>query len=210
VLSLPSGRRVLLLDALVALWALMWILVGVLVAATVVQLTELTGAFRAVGGAVTGLGDTLGGIDVPIIGGPLEGASEAVRDAGRGVTARGEAVRGDIERTSVVLGAAVALGPILLVLLAYGPVRAVRAREARALRRLLDDGAGEPEFEALLAQRALTSLSFRRLRRVSARPWEDDLTTRRALAEEELRRLGVSRSRLGRERLREPGRGPAP
>jgi hypothetical protein len=199
-----------LLDALVALWALMWILVGVLVAASVVQLTELTGAFRAVGGAVTGVGETLGGIDVPIIGGPLKGASEAVRDAGRGVTARGEAVRGDIERASVVLGAAVALGPILLVLLAYGPARAVRAREARALRRLLDDGAGEPEFEALLAQRALTSLSFRRLRRVSARPWEDDLTTRRALAEEELRRLGVSRSRLGRERLREPGRGPAP
>jgi hypothetical protein len=199
-----------LLDALVALWAFAWILVGVLVAATVVQLTELTGAFRSVGGAITGVGETLGGVDVPILGGPLEGASEAVRDAGRGVTARGEAVRGDIERASVVLGAAVALGPILLVVLAYGPARAVRAREAGALRRLLDAGAGDPEFEALLAQRALTSLSFRRLRRVSARPWEDDLTTRRALAEEELRRLGVSRSRLGEGELRGPRRGPAP
>jgi hypothetical protein len=191
VVSLPSGRRLLALDAAVVLWALAWVAVGVVVALSVVQLTQLTGAFDTVGGAITSVGDTLGSLRVPIFGGPLAAASDSVSGAGRLIAARGSAVRGEIEQASVVLGAAVALIPILLVLLAYLPARLARARETTALRGLVASAGDDPQLESLLAERALTSLSYDRLRRVSRRPWKDDLVTRRALAEEELRRLGV-------------------
>ncbi|HLL86765.1 MAG TPA: hypothetical protein VK387_05600 [Thermoleophilaceae bacterium] len=191
MLSLPTGRKLLVLDAAVAVWALAWIAVGVVVGLSVAQLSELTGAFRAVGGAIGGVGDTLGSIQVPLLGGPLETASDAVSAAGRDVTARGDAVRADIERASVALGSVVALIPIVLVLLAYAPARVARARDTEALRKLVATGGTAPELESLLAERALRSLPYRRLQALAPRPWADDLVTRRALAEEELRRVGV-------------------
>jgi hypothetical protein len=157
----------------------------------VAQLTGLTGAFRTVGTAIAGVGDTLGSLRVPLLGGPLAAASDAVTAAGREILARGADVRGEIIQASVLLGLAVALVPILLVLAAYLPPRLARARESAALRALVARAGDDPQLEALLADRALTSLPYDRLRRLSARPWEDDLVTRRALAEEELRRLGV-------------------
>jgi hypothetical protein len=180
-----------------------WIIIGAVVGVSLAQLTELTGAFRTVGGAITGVGDVLGSIHVPLLGGPLQGASDAITGAGHEVAARGDAVRGEIVRASILLGAAIALTPTLLVLLAYAPARLARAREAAALRSLLGAGRDDPALEAMLAERALTTVSYRRLRQLAERPWADDPTTRRALAAEELRRLGVGRSRLA------PDEGPA-
>ena len=191
VLSLPSGRKLVVLDMAVVVWTLAWIAVGVVVGLSVARLGELTDAFRTVGAAIGGVGGTLGSIHVPILGGPLETASDAVRAAGRDVTARGDAVRGGVEQASVVLGLVVALIPILLVLLAYAPARLARVRETDALRTLVGAARDAPELEALLAERALRSLPYDRLRSLAPRPWEDDLVTRRALAQEELRRLGV-------------------
>jgi hypothetical protein len=211
---LPSGRKVLALDLLVALWACAWILVGVAVAEAIGGLTELTGAFRSVGGAVAGVGDTLGGVDVPLVGEPLDRAAGAVRDAGRDIVARGEATRDEIERAAVLLGAVVALIPILTVLLPYAPARLARGTEASALRRLVrHGGAGDdPALESFLAARALNTVAYTRLGRISERPWDLEApATRRALAEEELRRLGVSPRRLGdgrRGRLGGPGEPP--
>jgi hypothetical protein len=191
VLSLPRGRRVLVVDAAVVLWVVAWIAIGVAVGATMSQLGDLTGAFREVGGAISGVGETLGAIQVPLLGGPLERASDAVTTAGRDVSARGDAVRSEIDRASILLGATVALGPILIALLPYLPSRLARARETDDLRRLVAEGGAAPELESLLAERALRSLPYDRLRAVGPRPWEDDLVTRRALAEEELARLDV-------------------
>ena len=50
--SLPSGRKLLLLDALVALWVAAWIALGVAVHNRVEALTELTGGFGTVGSAI--------------------------------------------------------------------------------------------------------------------------------------------------------------
>ncbi len=199
MLTMPSGRKVLILDALVAGWVLGWIVVGVLAAETVGQLTELSGTFGTVGGAVGSVGATLGGVDVPLLSTPLEGAGEAIETAGRDIVAGGLSLREKIERISVGAGFVVALLPSLSLLLLYGPPRVVRMRESGALRALLRTGRDDPALEAFLAERALEQASYRRLRRLSSRPWEVEApATRRALAEEELRRLGVRPRALGR------------
>jgi hypothetical protein len=200
MLTLPSGRSVLALDAIMIAWTIVWVIVGVAVADALGELTRLTGTFRAVGAAVTEVGETLAAVNLPLIGEALDRASAAVGDAGRDIVARGEETRDEIRRAAALIGAAVALIPILSLVMPYAPARAARAAETSALRRLLASGASarDPGLEAFLAQRALTHLPYRRLERVAERPWElEDGDTRRALAGEELRRLGLSQQGLG-------------
>jgi hypothetical protein len=202
MLPLPSGPKLFLVDAIVGAWCLLWLGIGILVGESVAALTGLTGAFRAVGDAIGGVGTTLGAIDVPVIEGPLDGAAQAIGEAGQVVIARGTAVRGAIERASILIGAAVALAPTAPVLVTYGPARVARARDAEALRAFLAAGAGEDELHAFLANRARATLSYRRLRRIAERPWDDDPETLRALAAEEARRLGLPDSPARVERPR--------
>ena len=204
MLTLPSGRKVLLLDLAVLAWSAAWIFVGVAVAEAVGGLTELTGAFRSVGGAVGGVGETLGSVDLPLIGGALDEAAGAVSDAGRDIVARGEATRDEIQRAAYLIGAVVAAIPILTLILPYAPARVARSDEAAALSRLIGSSGPEDaaDLERFLADRALGAVSYRRLAALAERPWElDSAATRRALAEEELRRLAID------SRLLEP---PAP
>jgi hypothetical protein len=199
MLTMPSGRKVLILDALVVVWVLAWIVVGVLAAETVGRLTELSGTFATVGVTVDSAGATLGSVEVPLLSNPLEGAGEAIEAAGRDIVAGGLSLREKIERISVGAGFVIALVPALSLLLLYGPARLERTRESGALRALLRTGGDDPALESFLAGRALERTSYRRLRRLSPRPWEADApATRRALAEEELRRLGVRARALGR------------
>ena len=202
MLTMPSGRKVWLLDLAVLAWSVVWILVGAAVAETVGGLTELTVAFRSVGGAVGGVGEALGSVDLPLIGGALDEAGGAVSDAGRDIVARGEATRDEIERVAYLIGAVVAAIPILTLVLPYAPARAARTDEATALRRLVRSSEREDvaDLERFLADRALGSVSYRRLAALTERPWElESASTRRALAEEELRRLAID------PRLLEPG-----
>ncbi len=194
MLTLPNGRSVLVLDAIVIAWTAVWIAVGITVADSVYGLTELSGTFRSVGNAVGEVGRTLGGVNLPLVGAPLDRAAGAVQEAGRDIVSSGLAARGEIERTSLLLGLAVALVPTLTLLLLYVPARVVRFRERAALRGLVAEAGGDQGLEALLAARAIEQVPYRRLRRVAARPWESESpATRRALAEEELRRLGLGR-----------------
>ena len=197
MLTMPSGRKVHILDALVAVWVLAWIVVGVLAAETVGRLTEVSGTFGTAGGALVSVGDTLGAVEVPLLADPLEGAGEAIETTGRDIVASGVSLREKIERVSVGAGLVVALVPVLSLLLLYAPPRLARAREAEALRGLVQAEHDDPALESFLAWRALERTSYRRLRRISSRPWEvEAAATRRNLAEEELRRLGVSRRAL--------------
>ena len=205
MLTLPNGRSVLVLDAIVVAWTVGWIAVGIAVADTVYGLTELSGTFRSVGNAVGEVGDTLDSVNLPLVGAPLDRAAGAVRGAGRDIVESGLAAREEIERTSLLLGLAVALVPTLTLLLLYAPARVVRFRERAALHSLVAEARGDQGLEALLAARAVERVPYRRLRRVAARPWEaESPATRRALAEEELRRLGIGRRALASTR---PARG---
>lgn len=197
MLTLPNGRAVLVLDAIVVAWTVVWIAVGVTVAETVYGLTELSGTFRSVGNAVGEVGRTLGGVNLPLIGAPLDRAAGAVQGAGRDIVNSGVAARAEIEQTSLLLGLAVALVPTLTLLLLYAPARVARFRERAALRGLVAAAGGDRGLEDLLAARAIEHVPYRRLRKVTGRPWQaESPATRRALAEEELRRLGIGRKAL--------------
>lgn len=208
MLRLPSGRWVWALDAVVVVWVSGWILLGLAVAEAVADLTKLSETFRSVGGAVAEVGGALDGIDIPLLGGPIDRASRAVTDAGRDIVARGRAAREEIEQASALLGSAVALIPSLTVVFLYLSARADRVREAFALRALLGESRHDERLESLLAARGLQQAPYRRLRRIASWPWELEAPkTRHALAEEELRRLGVDRQAL---RTSPPGQGPTP
>ena len=195
---LPDGRAVLVADVLAAAWVLLWIVLGLVVADAVRQLTGLTDGFGTIGGALGDAADAVAGIELPLVGGGLDGAAESLRAAGRDVAASGEASRGTIERTATVLGLAVALVPSLPLLIGYMPPRLGRARETSALRRLVRDGKGDPALDRFLAHRAAETLTYHELRRVSPHPWRDLEQGRyEALADAELRRVGVRRA-LGR------------
>ena len=194
--SLPSGRAVLVTDALALAWVLLWILLGLVIADAVRELTGLTDGFATIGGSLDDAAEAVGAIELPLAGGGLDGAAESLRDAGRDVAASGQSGRATIERTAAVLGLAVALVPSLPLVIGYLPPRLGRARETAALARLVRDDDGDPRLERFLAQRAAETLSYRELRRISPRPWRDLEQGRyEALADAELRRVGVSRPR---------------
>ncbi len=208
MLTLPRGRRVLALDALVVVWVSAWILIGLAVAEAVADLTKLTQTFRSVGGAVVEVGGALDGLDVPFLGGPIDRTSRAITEAGRDIVARGSAAREEIEQASALLGAAVAVTPSVTVVFVYLSARTDRVREAFALRAFLGENRHDERLESLLAVRGLQQAPYRRLRRIASWPWELDAPkTRHALAEEELRRLGVDRRAL---RTTPPGQRPTP
>ena len=193
---LPGGRAVLLTDALAVAWVLLWTLLGLVVADAVRGLTGLTDGFATIGGSLGAAAEAVGAIELPLMGGGLDGAADSLRDAGRDVAASGRSSATAIERTATVLGFAVALVPSLPLVIGYLPPRLGRARESAALRRLVRDGDGDPGLERFLAERAAETLSYRELRRVSPRPWRDLEQGRyEALADAELRRAGVSRPR---------------
>lgn len=201
MLTLPNGRAILLLDSLVVIWTVAWITVGIDVRDTLYGLTELSRSFRSVGTAVGEVGRTLGGVNLPILGPPLDRASDAIELAGRDILSSGVAARAEIERASALVGSAVALVPTLTLLLLYTPARVSRVRDRAALRSLVVEAHDEPGLEDFLATRAIESLPYRRLRSVAQRPWEaGSPEIRRALAEEELRRLGIDGGALARGR----------
>ena len=194
--ALPSGRRILLLDAVLALWAAAWIVAGVAVAGALDNLVVLPETFGPVGKAIDDSGRAIGSLEFPVLGDPLRAPGREISEAGQGVAAGGHAGRDEVEQASILVGLVVAVLPTLPLLLLYLPARVGRALEAHALRLALATGAGDPALERLLAQRAAASLSYRRLRRLG-QPWRDLEEGRHgALAAEELRRLGIARRRL--------------
>lgn len=195
--ALPSGRKVLLLDLFLVLWTLVWIAVGINVADTVSELTVLNDGFVNVGEAIETAGGALRGIELPLVGSPLDDAAEAVQGAGQEVSASGRAGREEVERAAFLLGTAVALIPVLPLLLFYLPLRLSRQRDLSAVRAWLDHDASDPTLHRFLAERAAVHVPYARLRRLGDTPWRDLAEGRHeALAGEELRRLGLSPGRL--------------
>jgi hypothetical protein len=191
---LPSSTAgVLVVDLLVALWALLWIVLGLMVAADVRELTELSTSLSTAGQAVDDSGRALGAIDIPLIGGALDASAQQIQDAGRSVIEGGQSSRETIERLSVLLGLGVAVLPLVPVLVYYLPPRLGRAVEIHSVKRVLADGSGDPLLERFLAHRAAHQLSYRELGRVSRTPWRDLEEGRYSeLAAAELRRVGVA------------------
>jgi hypothetical protein len=189
-LRLPGRRAQASLDALLALWAALWIAVGVLVAHEVRGLAELRTTVGSVGRAMTSVADTIRSL--PLIGGQVSGPARDVRDAGQSAVASARTARSNARSVGTLLGVSIALIPTLPVLIVYLPGRIAAARERRALAWAVAQGAS-PWLDELLARRAVVHLPYRRLRRVTDDPLEDLRAGRhRALADAELRWFGVA------------------
>jgi hypothetical protein len=180
------------LDAVVVLWVVLWVWAGISVGHEVRRLADLSDTGVQLGQAVVDIGDAVGGL--PLVGGQLGGS---VRAAGREAIASAESTRTRTRRLGLLLGASIAIIPNLPLLLFYLPRRIAVERERRALLRALAD---EPRarLDELLARRAIAHLPYYLLRQVSADPAGDLAAGRHAaLAEAELRRLGLHRRAAG-------------
>jgi hypothetical protein len=183
----------MLLDALLLVWTVGWLVIGVVVAYEVRGLADLSDAASKTGRAVVAVGDAVK--DLPIIGDRVEEPADAVREAGAEAVASSRSARASARRVGVLLGVSIAAIPSLPVLLLYLPARLATARERRALREAVAAGA-DPAVDEVLARRAVNHLPYRMLRSVSDDPAGDLARGRHALlADAELRWFGVLRPR---------------
>ena len=180
-------------DAFVLVWIYVWYRLGRLVHDTLVSVAGVgyhieTSAGR-VSGSLSQAGESANG--VPLVGDRL---GAPLSDAGTqvgGIASAGRNAGDTLTDLATPLGWAVALGPILLVLLLWLPRRYRFARRAGEAQQMASAHAGEE----LLALRALANRPLQELRRVSPDPvqaWRDgDADAIRALAHLELIADGV-------------------
>jgi hypothetical protein len=199
----PAFLRVLA-DTTVFFWAVVWAYLGFLIYSTVMGLqviadgiknTGMTfnqwiGAFRS---AVPG--------GIPILTKFLQDTADTLRHySGEPLVSAGQNIHDAILRVAIVLALLVALPPILLVLLPYGGWRWRDMREtgaALAFVRIASMTGRADAARAVLAYRAVSTLSFRQLMRASADPVGDLVEHRyEKLANAMLLRAGIDPTRL--------------
>ncbi len=195
-------------DAFVLVWIYVWYRVGLLVHDTLVQVAgvgyRIEGSAGRVSGSLAQAGQSAG--NVPLVG---ENLGRPLSDAGTqigDIAGAGRNAGDTLTNLATPLGWAVALGPILLVLVIWLPRRYRFARRAGEAEQM----ASAPAGEELLALRALANRPLQELRRVAPDPvraWRDgDADAVHALAQLELAADGVRRrrSRVGARRLSGP------
>lgn len=199
----PAFLRVLG-DAVVVAWSVAWAYLGFLIYQTIMGLeviadgiknTGMTfnqwiGAFRS---AVPG--------GIPILTKFLQDAADTLRQySGDPLVSAGQNIHDAILRVAIVLGLLVALPPILLVLLPYSGWRWRDMREtgaALAFVRIASMTGRADAARAVLAYRAVSTLSFRQLMKASADPVGDLVEHRyERLATAMLKRAGLDPTRL--------------
>jgi hypothetical protein len=200
---LPALARVVA-DLLTAAWIAVWALAGLAVYRTVM-------ALEAIADGITGTGRTFNSWiaafrnatprGIPGISNWLLNEANALqRASGDPLIALGRQVHGDIFQTAVVLGLMVAVPPILIVGVAYGSWRYRDMREMGAALQFVRIAyltGRSDQARAVLAYRAISTLSFRQLMRASSDP-VGDLANHRyeRLAAAMLDRAGIDPFRL--------------
>jgi hypothetical protein len=193
---LPSSRGLHIMDIVTAAWVAAWIGLGIAIGIEMGHLADLSRTVTADSRAVQTVGSSLSALhDVPFIGGTIGRAASQIEQAGLGTAASARSTATNIRTLAILLAIAVALLPSVPVLGFYLPLRLNRRREAQAVRRALRRHGDDPAFEALLARRALASVGYRDLERLSTGWREPPDADRRRLAEAELGRLGINPAR---------------
>ena len=186
------GRQVVT-DLLVLAWIALWIVIARWVHDLV---STLAAPGRTMASAGASLHEGLASAgeqisEVPLVGDELRAPFDAAGDAADTLRGAGESLQEGVARAALLTSVAVALWPILVVLVWWLWSRVRFARRAAAADHLLADGAGIELF----ALRALAHRPLRQLARVSPDPAgalrSQDPVVLRALAGLELRSLGV-------------------
>jgi len=199
----PAFLRVLA-DTVVFFWTAVWAYLGWLIYQTVMGLEVIADAIKNTGvtfdqwiaafrksvpGGIPGLTQWL-----------LDIADAMKRYSGDPLIATGQNIHEAIFKTAVILALLVALPPILLVLLPYTGWRWRDMREtgaALAFVRIASITGRAEAARAVLAYRAVSTLSFRQLMSASADPVGDIVEHRyERLANAMLKRAGLDPTRL--------------
>lgn len=112
------------MDALVVVWIIAWVALGLAVAREVDGLKELSGTVRTTGLAVEESGRAIRSLGpLPLVGDRLERPGRRIEDAGRSAASSARSSRRSIERLSVLLGLAIGVIPSVPLVALYLPAR---------------------------------------------------------------------------------------
>lgn len=201
--SFPAFLRVVG-DLLTLGWTLAWAGLGWLIYKTVLGL-------QVIADGITNTGTTLNGWiasfrssvpgGIPLVTQFLLSVADALRKySGDSLISAGHQVHDAIIQVAIVLALLVALPPILMVLVPYGAWRWRDMRElgsALAFVRIASITGRADQARAVLAYRAIATLSFRQLMSASADPVGDISEQRyERLAAAMMKRAGLDPSRL--------------
>jgi hypothetical protein len=185
----------LISDAVVVLWTVVWVFVGLAVHSAVTTIADVG---KQVNDGATGVADNLSSAGdsthgFPLVGDALSKPLRAASEAALGIAGAGHSLDTTATWLAVVLGLAVAAPPILFVVM---PWLFLRVRFFRRKWRAISL-ATTPAGEQLLALRALANRPLAKLASVSIDPvgaWKrDDAIAIRGLANLELRSAGIRR-----------------
>ena len=212
----PAFLRVLS-DTVTVGWTIVWAYLGWLIYQTVMGLEAIANGITSTGATFNGWIASFrnavpGGI--PLLTQFLLDTADALKKySGDPLLSAGHQVHDAILQLAIVLALLVALPPILLVMLPYTAWRWRDMREtgaALAFVRIASMTGRADQARAVLAYRAVSTLSFRQLMSASADP-VGDIAERRyeRLANEMLKRAGLDPTRLAPSDLPElpPHRG---
>lgn len=193
---LPRGRALLGVDALIAAWVVLWIVLGLTIAGEVRGLRQLSTTVGRVGVALEQTGSTVDGLSgLPLVGERVGRTGRDIRAAGDSAVVSGRRSRRSIHNLSWMLGLFLAVIPSAPILALYLPARILDARERRTLRRHIATHGTSPALRRLLARRALATLPYQVLLELDADPLGDPGPRALGeLADAELARLGLARS----------------
>lgn len=199
----PALFRVLA-DTAVVLWTIAWAYLGFLIYQTVMGLEGIADGIVNTGKTFNGWLDSFkhavpGGI--PYLTKFLMDTADALRRySGDPLISTGHQIHDTILHVAIVLALLIAIPPILLMLIPYGGWRWRDMREvgaALAFVRIASMTGRADQARAVLAYRAVSTLSFRKLMAASADP-VGDLAEHRydRLANAMLKRAGLDPTRL--------------
>jgi hypothetical protein len=167
--ELPRYRtRQIVGDLATLAWIVLWVRVGMWIDTLVNRLSvpgdALEDAGNGLAGNLASIGEDIGG--VPVVGGTLEGPFRAASEAGRSLARAGVQQQEAVHTLAVWLGLAIALIPILYVLIKVVPRRLGWVRDAKAASGLRIDA----DDLHLFALRAIANQPLAELRRVAPDP----------------------------------------
>jgi hypothetical protein len=180
-------------DILVLLWILVWFVIGKAVHTALTAFAEVgrkvEGGANGIAGNLDSAGNSAG--KIPLVGDTVKSPLRAAGGAARELAGAGHGLDERATTLAIVLALAVAIPPVLAVVVPWLLLRLRFARRAGAATAL----ARTPGGDRLLALRALTSAPLARLSAIGDDPVEGwrtgDPETIRRLAALELRSVGL-------------------
>jgi len=191
---MSDERTVRTLDRLVLFWVALWIVLGAATGITLWRAAELGDTLSRSGTTLTTVGTSLRDLsELPLIPDrPGEVGTEVQKSAAE-ITVRGQEVKSQLRLLGVLLGIAVVGIPVTPIVGLYLPLRVRRRREITRLRESLRTHPDDEALDGWLAGRARGTLAYEEVERVTRESEGDRGSISRALADAELRRLGLRR-----------------